>query len=580
MALWPVGGREPMPDQALRRSFRSSTGASVATEHGVAVLVTRLDGAIAARSGLFLAVLIFLYTMLGTFLNWYRMRALRQGFDLLVYEQPIWNTVHGRPFAQSMYSFAPTHLGVDLAFFELWVAPFYALWQSPIALFVVISFGAALAAWPLYSIAREAHGSALAGLGWATLYLLFLPVLTITVDEFQPRLFAATALLGAYWFYRRERVWAFWFCLLVALTVRSDVGLVVASFGLYAAIERRRWAFSLAPLVVGLGYWGAAVFLIVPAFANGHGFLWQVNYAWLGADTRAIVTTVLTHPGYTIRGVVTLEKARYLAQLLWPLAFLPLLRPCFLLIPAPIFALNLLSGELVQFDLLHQYQALIVPFLFLAAIAALADLAAADAATRTRRLLVPAAAALVATILLLPIWPGNDDSRNGLHPPISALTWLILFLVLAAPFAIGFLLHRFWSVTKPPTLAAILSGLLVLVLLQHIGIGSEVLRWIKDPRPSPRLAAANTLIARIPSAAPLAVTSQLGIHVPMRRELYHFPGNSSYDPALVARARYILADRQRDFPRERDAIDAVLRAGGWQVVAEASDFVLLERTGP
>lgn len=570
-----------MTGQAQRHPATAPAVAPAATGRGIASLTARLDNAIAARPGLFLTTLIVLYTALGTVLNWYRMRALRQGFDFLVYEQPIWNTVHGRPFAQSMYSFAPTHLGVDLALFELWVAPFYALWQSPLALFVVISLGAALAAWPLFLIAREAHDSALAGLAWAALYLLFLPVLTITVDEFQPRLFAATALLWAYWFYRRERALPFWLCLIVALTVRSDVGLVVGCFGLFALTERRPWPFSIAPLVVGFGYWAAAVFVIVPAFAGGHGFLWQVNYAWLGADTRAIVATLLTHPGYTLRGVVTLEKARYLAQLLWPLAFLSLLRPRLLLIAAPIFALNLLSGELVQFDVLHQYQALIIPFLFLAAIEGLADLRAAEEPARLRRLLIPGCAALIGASLLLPIWPGNDDSRNGLHPQISALSWLILLALLAAPFAIGLLLR--WDragAPRSPALAAILAGLLVLVALQHIGIGSEVLRFAKDPRPSPRLAAAQALIARIPADAPLAVTSQLGIHVPLRRDLYHFPGNSSYDPALVARARYILADRQRDFPRERDAIDALLRAGGWRVVAEANDFVLLERAGP
>src|SRR4051812_4739043 len=219
-----------MTGQAQRRPATAPAAAPAVAGRGVATLVARLDSAIAAHPGLFLTTLIALYTALGTALNWYRMRALRQGFDFLVYEQPIWNTVHGRPFAQSMYSFAPTHLGVDLALFELWVAPFYALWQSPLTLFVVISLGAALAAWPLFLIAREAHNSALAGLAWAALYLLFLPVLTITVDEFQPRLFAATALLWAYWFFRRERVLPFWLCLIVALTVRSDVGLIVGCF--------------------------------------------------------------------------------------------------------------------------------------------------------------------------------------------------------------------------------------------------------------------------------------------------------------------------------------------------------------
>ena len=529
-----------------------------------------------SRASALLVALVVLYTALFTGLNIYRMQALRQGFDFLVYAQPIWNTVHGRPFAQSMYSFAPTHLGVDLALFELWVVPFYALWQSPVTLFLLISLGAGLAALPLYLIARERYGSALAGLGWAALYLVYLPVGTITLDEFQPRLFAATALLGAYWFYRRDRPVAFWLCLLVAITVRSDVGLVVGCFGLYALLERRSWRYGLAPALVGFGYWAAAVFAIIPALAGGKGFLWAINYAWLGADAREIVTTIVTRPLYTARGVLTLEKGRYLAQLLWPLAFLPLLRPRLLLIPLPILALNLLSERLVQFDLLHQYQALIVPFLFLAAIEGLADLLEADREGRVRRLAVLVGAAVVAAVLLLPVWPGNADSRNGLHPSFAPLVPLTLLALVAVPLGLALLL-RYRRATTGTAVPTVLVALFGLMLLQHLALGSELLRFVKQPGPSPRLAPARQLIAQVPADAPLAVTSQLAIHVPLRQQLYHFPGNDSYDPALVERAQYILGDRQRDEPRERDAIERLVSEGRWRVIAEASDFVLLER---
>jgi uncharacterized membrane protein len=521
-----------------------------------------------------LGLLIALFTLACTVLNWYRMRAMRQGFDFLVYEQPIWNTVHGRLFAQSMYSFSPTHLGVDLAFFELWVAPFYAIWQSPMTLFILISLGAGLGALPLFLIARDQFGSPIAGLGWAALYLLYLPVSTIAVDEFQPRLFAASALLGAYWFYRRERVSAFWVCLILAITVRSDVGLVVGCFGLFVLSERRSVAFGVAPAIFGFGYWLAAVFLIIPALANGHGFLWQVNYTWLGDDTRAIVTTIVTHPLYTARGVFTLEKGRYLGQLLWPLGFLPLLRPRVLLIPAPILALNLLSGELVQFDLFHQYQALIIPFLFIAAIHGLGDLCAAEGAARLRRLAVLVVAAIVTAVLLLPTWGDNDASRNGLHPSIALLIPVMIVAFVVAPLLIAVLLRRYAANVAVPL---VMVGLAALMVFQHLGLGSEILRFVKDPRPDPRLAAAQALIARIPADAPLAVTSQLGIHVPMRRDLYHFPGNSSYDPALVDRAQYVLGDRLRDGGRENGDIERLLAGGGWRVVAEADNFVLMER---
>ena len=534
--------------------------------------------AAAAVPHLLLGLLIAAYTLVFTGLNWYRMLALRQGFDFLVYEQPIWNTVHGRPFAQSMYSFSPTHLGVDLALFELWVAPLYALWQGPLSLFVIISLGAALGAWPLYLIARDRLGPPFVGLGWAALYLLFLPVGTITLGEFQPRLFAASAFFGAYWFYRRGRALAFWLCLLLAITVRSDVGLVVGMFGVFGLIERRDWRFGLAPAIVGFGYWVAAVFLIIPALADGHGFLWQVNYAWLGGDSRAIVTRIITDPLYTARGVFTLEKGRYLAQLLWPLAFLPLLRPRLLLIPAPIFALNLLSGELVQFDLFHQYQALIIPFLFIAAIEGLADLLGATGPARLRRLTVLGVAAFVAALLLLPLWPGSDTSRNGLHPGIDLLVWPILLALLCAPLIIGAMLWR--GARRGLILATTVGGLCVLMLLQHLALGSEPQRFLKNPRPSPRLAAARQIIAQVPRDAPVAVTSQLGILTPMRQQLYHFPGNSSYDPALVARARYVIGDRQRDGRRENGDIEALIASGRWRVIAEQSDFVLLEQIGP
>lgn len=547
------------------------------TTHGERIAAEAMPHSAFRIPHLLLGLLIAAYTLIFTGLNWYRMLALRQGFDFLVYEQPIWNTVHGRPFAQSMYSFSPTHLGVDLALFELWVAPLYALWQGPLSLFVIISLGAALGAWPLYLIASERFTSPLAGVGWAALYLLFLPVGTITLGEFQPRLFAASALLGAYWFYRRGRALAFWLCLLLAITVRSDVGLVVGMFGVFGLIERRDWRFGLAPAIVGFGYWVAAVFLIIPALADGHGFLWQVNYAWLGEDSRAIALRIVTDPLYTARGVFTLEKGRYLAQLLWPLAFLPLLRPRVLLIPAPILALNLLSGELVQFDLFHQYQALIIPFLFIAAIAGLADLLGAGGPARLRRLAVLVVAALVAAILLLPVWPGSATSRNGLHPSVDLLVWPILLALVAAPLIVGALLAR--GARRGLTLAVPIGGLCLLMLLQHLALGSEPQRFLKNPRPSPRLAAAREIIARVPPDAPLAVTSQLGILTPMRQQLYHFPGNSSYDPALVSRARYVIGDRQRDDRRENGDIEALIASGRWRVIAEQSDFVLLEQIG-
>ena len=585
-----------------RRGAVGAVGAAPASEAAVAGrgagALARLEAVVAAYAPALVAALVVLFTVVFTAINIWRVVALRQGFDLLFYEQPIWNTAHGRWFQQSMVGFAPTQLGQDLVLFELWVAPFYKLWPSHDTLFALVSLGAGLGALPVFALARARYRSALAGLGWAVLYLAFLPVDSITVWEFQPRLFAASALLFAWWCYRRDRPVLFWLCLAVAITVRADVGLVVGCLGLATLLERRTWRYGWAPTLFGFGYFVATIYLIVPAFAHGAAFHWEINYDWLGANTREILTTIVRHPLYTAEGVVTLEKARYLAQLLWPLGFLPLLRPRLLLPALPIVALNLLSDRAVQFDLFHSYQALIVPFLFLAAIEGLADLRDADRAGRLRRVAVLIAAALVALVLFLP-WPGTADSRNGLHHSFAPLVALAFVAVLAVPAWLGVAVlgsrvvgqsgsraetgrgggwsgSRIAGLRAWPAVPLVLVALLGLMLLQQVMMGSEVVHFLKDPRPSPRLAAGEQLIRQIPPDAPLAVTSQLGVHVPLRQDLYAFPGNDLYDPALVQKARYILGDRQRS-PDENAEIDKLAASGSWRIVTERDGFVLLER---
>src|SRR5205085_1837736 len=76
------------------------------------------------------------------------------------------------------------------------------------------------------------------------------------------------------------------------------------------------------------------------------------------------------------QGVFTAAKIRYTFDLLLPFAFLPLLRPRILLIPLPIYALNMLSAYENQFSIVHHYNALIVPWLAVAAIEAVGDIVA------------------------------------------------------------------------------------------------------------------------------------------------------------------------------------------------------------
>jgi hypothetical protein len=125
--------------------------------------------------------------------------------------------------------------------------------------------------------------------------------------------------------------------------------------------------------------------------------------------------------------------------------------------------------------------------------------------------------------------------------------------------------------------AVLLAGVLLLATgSQQAALGGPLPAYLRGYPPDPRAAAARQVLLALPPDAPVAVTSQLGPHVPMRRQLYYFPGNRAYDAAGVERARWVVADRRRT-TNERAAIERLQASGQWRTVLDVQDYVLLER---
>ena len=209
--------------------------------------------------------------------------------------------------------------------------------------------------------------------------------------------------------YKSGRTRLLWVMFALAVLTRSDVALVVAMFGVYALIERRRWAVSWAPFLFGLAWFFVALYVIVPHFSTA-GFIYEDHYTWLGGGVTGIVKSSFTRPWYVLQGVLTLAKLRYTFDLLFPFAFLPLLKPRILLIPLPIYLLNLLSSFDPQYSITSHYSALIVPFLMIATLEALADIAARRGPVGSR--LGPLAERWSGRFAWSPAFGGDDGARR------------------------------------------------------------------------------------------------------------------------------------------------------------------------
>jgi uncharacterized membrane protein len=495
-------------------------------------LTRRIIGALDAAAPLLLGLAILAYIAVIFAASKWQLDALRMGYDPLVYEQPLWNTLHGHLAEQSGLSYTTSAFGQDLFLFHFVLLPFYAIKQTTATLLFLQTVGAAFGALAVYLIARDVlPRTRLVPLLFAALFLSYVPMQNVNLYEVQPRLFAATFLLFAYWCMTRGYAIGFWTCILLAIINRNDTALVVAAFGLYVLWTRRRWIYSWAPLVFGAAYWVLAVFVIIPAFAHGAQFSYLQNYDWLGPNFGAMVRTILTHPWYVLRTAFGPDRWQYALSLLFALAFLPLLAPRPLLMALPPFLLNLFASDHYKYqrDIFHQYSALITPWLFVAAILAVAALADGTH----------------------PLYRWLPRLREGLHrvsPSVIATCLLVLML--------GLSLFQF-AYTQP----------------------NKVVTWVQHRNDPTRTPQVDVLIALIPKDAPLAVTSLAATRVPLRRYLFEFPGNEFYDPQLD-KAEYVLGDRRRDGGTEAAELDTLKANGQWQLVKRQGDFELLRHIAP
>jgi uncharacterized membrane protein len=107
---------------------------------------------------------------------------------------------------------------------------------------------------------------------------------------------------------------------------------------------------------------------VVMPYFRGEAYPHLGRYKHLGGSLPEILVSLVLHPGRWLRVVLTVDKAVYLLALLAPLAFLPLLAPRALAAAVPGLAMNLLSTDPVLFHPRSQYQAFVLPFLFIAAV--------------------------------------------------------------------------------------------------------------------------------------------------------------------------------------------------------------------
>jgi hypothetical protein len=225
-------------------------------------------------------------------------------------------------------------------------------------------------------------------------YLLYPALQHTWLEYYEPINLAVPCLIGAYAAIREGRdgraaVWS-----LLALVTVESVALSVAALGVFAAARGRRRLGALLAL-------GAAAYValllgaVFPALQPGGYVYGERLYGDFASDLPGAIRH-LSRPDHLLGRLVTPANEAYLAGLLVPVAFLPLLAPGVLLLAVQL-PLNMVSSWPYAREIRYHYVAPVIPFVFLALVRALERRTAA----RGRAIAV---AALGAGVLAGQVW--------------------------------------------------------------------------------------------------------------------------------------------------------------------------------
>ncbi len=321
-----------------------------------------------------LAVGVAVYALLFSFVAVTRHLSFRtHALDLGYYVQLTWNLAggHGPYVSLPEMNAWGDHLSPILYLFVpvFWLAP------SPAVLLVGQSVVLATGAVATFAIARQRLGDERPAAAFALLYLLNPSLHGINVRDFHAAALTLPLLLAALYFAEAGRPWLFLTATALALMCREDAAVPVIALGAWLAVARRRWVAGAATALGAFALLAVELTWVIPHFRHEpYVHLWR--YARFGHSLGEIVATLLLHPIRAVGGLATGDRLVYLVAMVAPLAGLPLLGGWDLIGALPVLAENLLSSDPVLYNHRAQYQAFVLPFLVVAAVAGYSRLAA------------------------------------------------------------------------------------------------------------------------------------------------------------------------------------------------------------
>ena len=308
-------------------------------------------------------------------------------WDLGLINQSLWTTLNSGKMLYSTLEVpygnpSGIFLGVHFSPILFVILPIYAVFESPQTLLVFQSFILAIAALPLYWIARDKLNNKLYALGFAVVYLLNPALHGVNTFDFHVEIFTPVLVLFAFYFLEKGR-WlkALPFILLELLTIEF-APIIVFFLGLPFFLRKLRisdFRKNVTRVFKGLLLPAAIMIVGVVSFYLAMNTIASINslkvggpyrtWGYWGSNISEAISNMIRRPADVLIMIFTpIDKPYYLTLLFSSAMFLPLLAPLELLMSVPWLLAAFLTDYPPYYQPYFQYSALVLGQLFVAAI--------------------------------------------------------------------------------------------------------------------------------------------------------------------------------------------------------------------
>ena len=287
-------------------------------------------------------------------------------YDLAIYDQGIWG-LRNFHLTDSIMGFSIIGGHMEPILFILAVS--YAIYSSPVMLFVIQTMMISLGVIPLYLLAKHILKNRLIALSISATYLIYPSIQYTNLFDFHPMVIAVPFIFFAFYFLEKRKYGLFITSLIIAGLTKEYIPLIFLPFGIYLFFAHKKRTLGIITALIGLVWFFLNIAVIIPYFLGNSYLMFRQN-PYFGSNLYEFIKTFITRPMYVAKYLFVMNKFAFLVLLIVPVAFgiFAFMAPEILILGITEVTMVLLNNPDSLPEITYHHQVLIIPFIIAATI--------------------------------------------------------------------------------------------------------------------------------------------------------------------------------------------------------------------